>query len=308
MHKNLVIAFAIIIILVALGFVFTQTKQIAVAPVKTAPTEVAPTNTVQYMCTAGKSITAAYYLGISKPAPSPDQPPIPGGSVKLTLSDGREITLPQSISADGARYATTDESIVFWSKGRGLTFTEAGQETFTGCIEVAANPGTLSQVYENSVQDFSIRYPSGFTTDESYSYEALGPGKSIAGVKFTIDPAIAQGTNLGPDSYVSLEEIPNAKTCSASLFVDKNLAVGAPKIVTENDTTYSTVSTSDAGAGNRYEETIYALPGRNPCIAVRYFIHYGVFENYPTGTIKQFDETALKALFGQIRDTLVVAQ
>lgn len=37
------------------------------------------------------------------------------GEVRLLLPDGRDLTLPQAISASGARY--TDGSILFWNKG-----------------------------------------------------------------------------------------------------------------------------------------------------------------------------------------------
>jgi membrane-bound inhibitor of C-type lysozyme len=55
-------------------------------------------------------------------------PPTPGGSVKLVLSDGREMTLKQTISADGARYANADESVVFWNVGNGATYTEGNED------------------------------------------------------------------------------------------------------------------------------------------------------------------------------------
>lgn len=59
----------------------------------------------------------------------------------LTLSDGRILTLPQTISADGARYANPDESFVFWSKGSGATIVEDGwQNSYTGCTTEAPNP------------------------------------------------------------------------------------------------------------------------------------------------------------------------
>jgi hypothetical protein len=67
-------------------------------------------------------------------------------------------------------------------------------------------------------------------------------------------------------------------------------------------------STTGAAAGNRYEETVYAIPGTNPCVAVRYFVHYGVIENYPPGTVRQFDKQALLDQFDRIRRTLVVNQ
>jgi hypothetical protein len=41
---------------------------------------------------------------------------------------------------------------------------------------------------------------------------------------------------------------------------------------------------------------------------VRYFIHYGVFENYPAGSVTRFDHTALVDRFDAIRQTLVVDQ
>jgi len=93
--------------------------------------------TATYACKAGKTIVASYYESENKPVVNPGEPPIPIGSVVLKLSDGRAMTLPQTLSADGARYANADESIVFWSKGNGLTFTENGKETYLGCVENA---------------------------------------------------------------------------------------------------------------------------------------------------------------------------
>ena len=78
--------------------------------------------------------------------------------------------------------------------------------------------------------------------------------------------------------------------------------------ITDNGTIYSVASSTGAGAGNRYEETVYALPGTNPCVAVRYFIHYGVIENYPAGTVQAFNQPALLATFDAIRRTLVIVQ
>jgi membrane-bound inhibitor of C-type lysozyme len=53
--------------------------------------------------------------------------------VKLLLSDGRTETLPHALSADGARYANSDESFVFWNKGNGAFITEQGTTTYSGC-------------------------------------------------------------------------------------------------------------------------------------------------------------------------------
>jgi len=93
-------------------------------------------NTVSYSCDGGKTILAKYYQGEDKPSPGGDQPPIPGGSVALVLSDGRSMTLPQTISADGGRYANADESFVFWSKGTGAFIMEGknSDTTYNNCV------------------------------------------------------------------------------------------------------------------------------------------------------------------------------
>jgi len=265
-----------------------------------------PIATISYACKDSKAIVAAYYQGESRPAQSPDKPPIPGGSVNLALSDGRTMILAQTISADGTRYANPDESFVFWSKGNGALVLEDNKEkSFIGCIQVAVDPGGLSQVYASGSEGFSIRYPADYPAGEAYTYQNLGPGRDINGTKFTIAPSIAQDTNLGEDSYVSVEEIPQVKNCTADLFLDQSAKA---HVVTLGDVEYSIASSTGAGAGNRYDETVYALPGTNPCIAVRYFIHYSVFENYPAGTVRRFDESALRNQFDMIRRTLTIVQ
>ncbi|MES2223927.1 MAG: hypothetical protein V4469_03265 [Patescibacteria group bacterium] len=162
---------------------------------------------------------------------------------------------------------------------------------------------TSAPVYTNPTQTFSVSVPKGFTTDEKYSY-SISPSRSINGVKFTIPESLAKGTNLSTDSYVSVESIADGTYCTAERFYDS--APQAPDTVTENGVTYSVNSSQDAGAGNRYEETVYAIKNSNPCIAIRYFVHYSVLENYPEGTVKAFDRAALLGQFDAIRKSLKI--
>ncbi len=176
------------------------------------------------------------------------------------------------------------------------------------------------EVYKSISHKFSIHYPTGYVVDRSYTYQAFGPGKNISGVKFSISTSTTSGTNLGTDSYVSVEFLPKAlvptattsygqtstSACLATSFMDKNLSNGMIKNITDAGVAYSVASSSGVEAGNRYEETVYALSGTNPCFAVRYFVHYGVFENYPAGSIIHFDAQALNAQFDEIRRTLMV--
>ena len=161
----------------------------------------------------------------------------------------------------------------------------------------------LTSVYTSNPYGFSIKIPKDFTVDENHKYQA-NPSNIISGVKFTIPESLKTGTNLSSDTYVSVESKPGAiNSCSAEIYLDTPVSAG---FIDSGGHRYSMAKSSGAAAGNRYEETVFATPVDGGCIAVRYFIHYGVFENYPEGSINKFDEVALIALFDSIRETLTL--
>jgi len=79
-----------------------------------------PVNTVRFACADGKSIAATFF---------PDK-------VDLVLSDGRSLSLPQTMSGSGIRYANAEETFVFWSKGDTAFVTEGADahQTFADCV------------------------------------------------------------------------------------------------------------------------------------------------------------------------------
>lgn len=79
-----------------------------------------PIATVKYACADGKTIAATYYAG----------------KVDLALDDGRTMSLPQTMSGSGIRYANADESFVFWSKGNNAFATEGDPDkpTYADCV------------------------------------------------------------------------------------------------------------------------------------------------------------------------------
>lgn len=73
-----------------------------------------------FTCADGKSIDATFInTGKSR--------------VQLVFSDGRKMTLPQTMSASGARYANDTGTIVFWNKGNTAFVQENGQTTYADC-------------------------------------------------------------------------------------------------------------------------------------------------------------------------------
>jgi len=128
---------AVILFVLVFYFGFSLGKEageiVPIIPVQVSV--VKPINIVSYSCDAGKTIVADFYQGENKPVVA-GQMPIPTGSVALKLGDGRSMTLPQTISADGGRYANKDESFVFWSKGNGAFITEGNlnNTTYNNCV------------------------------------------------------------------------------------------------------------------------------------------------------------------------------
>jgi membrane-bound inhibitor of C-type lysozyme len=108
----------------AAGAVSTEpvSAQTPSAPAGGTSTSTAPgTISALFTCDAGKTVAAVFHNGTQS-------------SVKLTLSDGRELTLPQALSGSGARYANDNESFVFWNKGDTAFIEENGKTTYSGCI------------------------------------------------------------------------------------------------------------------------------------------------------------------------------
>jgi len=75
----------------------------------------------RFACAEGKSVHATFVNGAAS-------------SVRLVLSDGRKLSLPQARSGSGARYANGDGSFVFWNKGKTAFIEEGGKTTYADCV------------------------------------------------------------------------------------------------------------------------------------------------------------------------------
>jgi membrane-bound inhibitor of C-type lysozyme len=80
-------------------------------------------NSATFNCAENKIINADFYKN----------------KVKIEINDGRSRSLPQTISASGARYANADESFVFWNKGDTAFIEENGTSTIRDCITGSEN-------------------------------------------------------------------------------------------------------------------------------------------------------------------------
>lgn len=321
-YKIISIAGLIILLGIGIGIYIHQSKQNVNKEEK-----LTLINQVNYLCKDNKTIEASFYEGpiiLVKPG----EQPIPSGKVKISLSDGRNLTLSQTLSADGARYANSDESFVFWSKGNSVLVLENNEEKdYRNCIALAKDlSGDLSNAYLDIERGFTIRYPNNYSVLADYKYIGLSPNeksvegtrsekhlisaypinKEISGIKFVLSDSMVTGTNLSNyDTGVSIEILPASNVsndCNANLFEGVNLKA---QNVTDAGEQYSFISRTVAVSGNFYEEQIWALKKPNYCLAIRYLIHSLNIADYPTGTVKEFNRSALLEQFDKIRHSLI---
>lgn len=164
------------------------------------------------------------------------------------------------------------------------------------------NSNSDTKTYKSYLYNFTITLPKKYSINENYSYIS---NYLIKGISFKVDDSDYSGTNLSKDSYISVEKIDNTNiSCSVDTFLNNH---SEPVVFEElNNHIYSIATSSEAAAGNRYDQKIFVTPVVDGCIAVRYFIHYSAFENYPEGAIKEFNVQALLNKFDSIRKSLVI--
>ena len=170
-----------------------------------------------------------------------------------------------------------------------------------GACAAAAPAGWVT--YGGGNQPFMLSHPADYVVNEQYTYDAMGPGKEIHGISFAIPARWWKGTNLSEDSRVSVEILPNASACTPDLFQDN--ATGS-YVETVGANTFNISKGGDAGAGNFYEDDVYAVANSKPCIAIRYFIHSHNIGNYDPGSVRAYDAEGLIREFDAIRKTLVI--
>jgi membrane-bound inhibitor of C-type lysozyme len=261
-----------------------------------------------YQCANNVSLKATFHKRSVKIQTTPNEPPQPTGSVTLELSDGQTLDLPQTISADGVRYADANDTFVFWSKGNSALIQQNGSSSssYRNCIVVAPEIDNLTQIFYSQDLGLTLRYPSGWQLAPTSSSDVGGLTSKVDVIAdITVPESMTKDTNLGTDSGVRVAQLPQVDTCTPNMFLTDAGAVGTSTL---NGVTYLVSSTEDAGAGNRYSLTAYVKESVQPCIAVITYIHTSVLENYPAGTVGAYDATAFTNDFAAIRDSIKVAQ
>jgi hypothetical protein len=186
-----------------------------------------------------------------------------------------------------------------------LSLAACDGDSSTDTPRSAQQPPTGWRIYGDAKLGFSIAYPKKWRVDRAHVYPTPVDDTRIVGVAFVVPPKLAMHTNLSTDSYLSVESAPAVDTCKPSGFL---ATTDTQRDENEGSLHWSVATSDDAGAGNFYDETVYALKDSRPCLAIRYFIHSTNVDNYPAGTVRQFDKAGLVGLFDRIRSTFALSQ
>ena len=219
-------------------------------------------------------------------------------SVALSLSDGRNIILPQTMSGSGSRFASG--TIVFWNEGDNAFITEGSSTTYSNCvagIEKSIDASTTN--YTDISKTFSFSFPSQFVLsgEQGYSQDwttnSTSSGLLLA--KVMIQRSFEPGTNFGDGKFtIGVSSDPDAV---AECLVPQFGNMEKVSTTTINGTSFTKFIFSDAGAGNLYDTTSYRTIKNGQCYAIEYTIHSGNFYNYTTGAIQMFNEAKVNAVF-----------
>ncbi len=289
----------VVAILVIAGFFYFEFASHVTAPT-TATNSAQVTNVAHYMCDGNKTIDAAFT----------------SNSVTLTLSDGRTLVLPQTISGSGIRYESTStpgNDIVFSGKGDNAMFMENNAMPYANCVVNAAptntnttTPSNGTSTFTDQGKTFTFNYPSQFSVtggDGSYSSDWSMVNNSADGIllaKLVIPSSFEPKTNFA-DAKFTVGTSPSPDAVAQCLATPQSGTPVKKSTVVIHGTTYTKFVTTDAGAGNQYETTSYRTIRNGQCYAVEYTIHSTNLGNYdPSQGISAYDHVKVEDVLESI--------
>lgn len=253
------------------------------------------TGPVTFYCGSGNSIQATFATS----------------SAALMLSDGMTLSLPQTISASGIRYESTStgNDIVFASEGSSATLSNSASTTdmrYATCTAAHVTPANTFG-YENYTDQsgtFSFIFPAVFLVSgtvmgysQSWSQGATTTGMELAHID--VPQSYEPGTNFG-NAWFTVGVSSNPSAIATCLMNTSGMPPATTTQVTINGVSFTKMTFTGAGAGQRYVTTSYRTVHADMCYAIEYTIHYGVLQNYPKGAVTQFNEQKIQSALDQV--------
>lgn len=234
----------------------------------------------------------------------------PTGLANVVLSDGRTFELPQTPTGSGMRYEDTSTAygttVVLVGKGDNAYLTENGKTSYEDCTaaEVLESDAPGYATYTDADKTFTFALPTNFSVagsaiglTESWSAGASTIGAVLA--RLSVPASNQPGTNLSNASFTVGGSVDPAalSNCLKSPVGTASTSASQTKL---GDVAVTKLTFSDAAAGNRYDTTSYRALHNSQCYAIEYTIHYGNIDNYPKGSVEEFDKAALTASLDEV--------
>lgn len=161
--------------------------------------------------------------------------------------------------------------------------------------------------HTNEDPAFSVSYP------EAFEFSVGAPAGREAGFWSELSEAGGEtfatltlpGTFM-PESNFSEARIMFGASDQAAAVEDCSTYTGN-RAETEDaqiqDQPFTRIETADAGAGNFYETVSYRIVHNDACFAIEYVIHSTNINNYPEGTVEEFDKEEVVRLLEEVVHT-----
>ena len=197
--------------------------------------------------------------------------------------------------------ATTSTSLVEPASSSTEASTTAVSASTTTVATAEIIPEVASVRYENTQFGFSLSRPQTSAV-RTQGFEAYLPLTQAPVVAITLPTELFEGTNLGEAGvYIGASSSPAIISKWDLPSADSGETPAGT--VDLNGNSFAVFTSTEAAAGNIYEERIYRALRNGTCFEIVELLHSGNIGNYDPGTVVEFDRATFQGYLEAIVQT-----
>jgi hypothetical protein len=162
-------------------------------------------------------------------------------------------------------------------------------------------PGVPNQTYTNADLGFSIEYPATASTTGNFSSGYL-PVTQTPVIAFEVPQSMFQGTNLVEAGVYVGATSTDIGVANCTIPSEDNDETATSSVVIGGQQ-FAVFTSSGVGAGNLYQQKTYRTVQNGNCLEFTELLHSGNIQNYPTGSVTQFDQAEFSDILNGIVQT-----
>lgn len=145
-----------------------------------------------------------------------------------------------------------------------------------------------TELKEYSDESFAFMHPLGFLIDEESGGPGIFFGQTHVRGHFPFGAFNSVGTNFNGAYFVVSTGKTAESVCRTFSDLENRLTPDTGS-VTIGGREYKTQAAVEAAAGNRYATELFRTYDSGRCVELSLTVHTGAVENYPEGTVQEFD-------------------